>query len=164
MKPYSIRGAKREEQHALTRLIVRATLHSGYDEAFIDRARPGLTVSLNGIVTGNVQVAEQSGEVMWWRFCQLCFKGSRCLASSLAGTLEEGGRQSALRNSDSACKDSEGRRPHDLRVTIRGRLLQASGRHQDRRGPFVYSPEVILPHFLFIVPPAEGFVADRNSN
>ena len=42
MKPYSIRGAKREEQRALTRLIVRATLHSGYDEAFIDRARPAL--------------------------------------------------------------------------------------------------------------------------
>ena len=35
MKPYSIRGAKREEQRALTRLIVRATLHSGYDEAFM---------------------------------------------------------------------------------------------------------------------------------
>ena len=43
---------------------MRAILHSGYDEAFIDRARPGLTVSLNGIVTGNVQVAEQSGEVI----------------------------------------------------------------------------------------------------
>jgi hypothetical protein len=64
MKPYSIRGAKREEQRALTRLIVRATLHSGYDEAFIDRARPALTVSLDGIVTGSVQVAEQSGEVI----------------------------------------------------------------------------------------------------
>ena len=37
-----IRGAKREEQRALTRLIVRATLHSGYDEVFIDRARPAL--------------------------------------------------------------------------------------------------------------------------
>ena len=64
MKPYSIRGAKREEQRALTQLIVRATLHSGYDEAFIDRARPALTVSLDGIVTGSVQVAEQSGEVI----------------------------------------------------------------------------------------------------
>jgi len=31
-------------------------------------------------------------------------------------------------------------------------------------GPFVYSPEVILPHFLSIVPPTEGFVADENSN
>lgn len=31
-------------------------------------------------------------------------------------------------------------------------------------GPFVYSPEVILSHFLFIVPPAGGFVADKNSN
>jgi hypothetical protein len=64
MKPYSIRGAKREEQRALTRLIVRATQHSGFDDAFIDRARPALAVSLNGIVTGNVQVAEQSGEVI----------------------------------------------------------------------------------------------------
>jgi uncharacterized protein (UPF0261 family) len=31
-------------------------------------------------------------------------------------------------------------------------------------GPFVCSPEVILPHFLFIVPPAECFVANKNSN
>ena len=53
-----------ESGRGLTRLIVRATLHSSYDETFIDRARPGLTVSLNGIVTGNVQVAEQSGEVI----------------------------------------------------------------------------------------------------
>jgi hypothetical protein len=29
-------------------------------------------------------------------------------------------------------------------------------------GPFIYSPEIILPHFLFIVPAAKGFVAAGN--
>ena len=43
---------------------MRATLHAGYDEAFIDRAMPGLTITLPAIAGGRVQVAEQSGEVI----------------------------------------------------------------------------------------------------
>jgi hypothetical protein len=31
-------------------------------------------------------------------------------------------------------------------------------------GPLSCSPEVMRPHFLFIVPPAKRFVADKNSN
>ena len=73
-----------ESGRGLTRLIVRATLHSGYDETFIDRARPGLTVSLNGIVTGNVQVAEQSGEVIGVvEVLSTVLQGIAVLASSL---------------------------------------------------------------------------------
>ena len=96
MKPYSIRGAKREEHRALTRLIVRATQHSGFDDAFIDRARPALAVSLNGIVTGNVQVAEQSGEVIGVVEVYTALQGSQCLASSL--TRRIGKRGSAERS------------------------------------------------------------------
>ena len=36
MQLYSIREARPDEQRELTRLCVRATLHVGYDEAFID--------------------------------------------------------------------------------------------------------------------------------
>ena len=43
---------------------MRATLHAGYDEAFIDRAMPGLTITLPAIAGGRVQAAEQSGEVI----------------------------------------------------------------------------------------------------
>ena len=38
MDVYTVRLAKAEEQRELTRLAVRATLHAGYDEAFIDRS------------------------------------------------------------------------------------------------------------------------------
>jgi GNAT superfamily N-acetyltransferase len=65
VEPYSIRNAKPEEQRELTRLCVRATLHAGYDDAFIDRATPALTITLPSITAGAVQVAERAlGEVL----------------------------------------------------------------------------------------------------
>jgi hypothetical protein len=64
MEPYSVRDAKPDEQRELTRLCARATMHAGYDEAFIDRVMPGLTITLPMITAGAVQVAEQkSGKV-----------------------------------------------------------------------------------------------------
>jgi len=166
MKPYSIRGAKREEQRALTRLIVRATLHSGYDDAFIDRARPGLTISLNGIVTGNVQVAEQSGEVIG--------------VVEVLSTVLQGIAVLGIFVDPAHWKKGVGRALFETAIA-RARTLKVGalmiyaspfaegfycrlGAIRIGEGPFVYSPEVILSHFLFIVPPAEGFVADKNSN
>ena len=35
MQTYSVRDAKADEQRELTRLCVRATLQTGYDEAFV---------------------------------------------------------------------------------------------------------------------------------
>ena len=55
---YLVRDAKPEEQRELTRLCVHATLHTGYDDAFVDRVMPGLTVMLPLITAGAVQVAE----------------------------------------------------------------------------------------------------------
>jgi len=43
---YTVREARPEEQRELTRLCVRATTQAGYDEAFIDRSMPGLTITL----------------------------------------------------------------------------------------------------------------------
>src|SRR5215468_5038669 len=62
---YSIRDGKREEQRDLTRLCVRATMHAGYDDGFIDRAMPVLTVTVPLITAGCVRVAEdKSGTVV----------------------------------------------------------------------------------------------------
>ena len=41
MVVYKVRLAKAEEQRELTRLSVRATMHAGYDEEFIDRSMRG---------------------------------------------------------------------------------------------------------------------------
>ena len=59
MQPYSVREAKPDEQRELTRLFVRATLHAGYDDAFIERVMPALTITLPLITAGAVQVVEQ---------------------------------------------------------------------------------------------------------
>jgi hypothetical protein len=54
---YSIRGAKPDDQRSLTRLCVRATAQAGYDEVFIDRAMPALTITVPLITCGHVRVA-----------------------------------------------------------------------------------------------------------
>jgi hypothetical protein len=46
MDVYTVRQARPEEQRELTRLAVRATMHAGYDEAYIDRTMPSLTITL----------------------------------------------------------------------------------------------------------------------
>jgi len=58
MDVYTVRGAKPEEQRELTRLCVRATIHSGYDEEFIDRSMPSLTITLPEISGDFVRVAQ----------------------------------------------------------------------------------------------------------
>ncbi len=65
MDVYTVRRAKPEEQRELTRLAVRATMHAGYDEAYIDRTMPSLTITLPLISENWVQVAEDgSSEVV----------------------------------------------------------------------------------------------------
>jgi N-acetylglutamate synthase-like GNAT family acetyltransferase len=61
MDVYTVREAKPEEQRELTRLCVGATMQAGYDEAFIDRSMPVLT-----LISGDfVQVAQHnSNEVV----------------------------------------------------------------------------------------------------
>jgi GNAT superfamily N-acetyltransferase len=64
MQAYTIREAEAQEQRELTRLCVRATVHAGQDEAFIDRVMPLLTISLPMIMSGSVRVAQgESGEI-----------------------------------------------------------------------------------------------------
>jgi len=120
----------------LTRLIVRAILHSGYDEAFIDRARPGLTVSLNGIVTGNVQVAEQSGEVIGVvEVLSTVLQGIAVLGIFAdPAHWKKGIGRALFETAIARARTLKVGALMILRVTIRGRLLLPSGRHQDRRG------------------------------
>ena len=65
MGVYTVRQAKPEEQRELTRLCVRATMHAGHDEAFIDRTMPALTITVPLIAANCVQVAEDgAGKVV----------------------------------------------------------------------------------------------------
>ena len=58
MDLYTVREARPEEQRELTRLCLRATMHSGYDEEFIDRSMPSLTITLPLISGDFVRVAQ----------------------------------------------------------------------------------------------------------
>ena len=64
MDAYTVREAKPEDQRELTRLCVRATMHAGHDEAFIDRTMPALTVTVPLINANCVQVAEDGSKVV----------------------------------------------------------------------------------------------------
>ena len=153
---YSIRDGRPEEQRDLTRLCVRATMHAGYDDAFIDRAMPALTITLPLITAGGVRVAENtSGMVVgvvtimttivqgiallhgiyvdppsWKRgIGRVLFEAAVCRAKELkAGALMIYAEPSA-----------EG-------------FYKRMGGIRIGEGPFFYSPEVIQPRFLYLVP------------
>jgi hypothetical protein len=68
MSSYTVRDATVNEQRELTQLCVRATMCSGYDEAFIDRVMPGLTITVPLIAGGCVQVVRTwTGRSRWRR-------------------------------------------------------------------------------------------------
>ena len=152
----SIRGAKPEDQRSLTRLCVRATTQAGYDEAFIDRAMPALTVTVPLITGGHVRVAEdEGGEAV----------GVVTVApTALLGIVLLHG----IFVDPPFWKRGVGRALFDAAVTRASELKagaltiyaepSAEGFYE-RMGairigdvPFVYSPELILPHLLYIVP------------
>jgi N-acetylglutamate synthase-like GNAT family acetyltransferase len=153
---YTVREAKREEQRELTRLCVRATMHAGYDEAFIDRSMPALTITLPLINAGCVQVAQGSaGEVVGvvavtttmlqgvallygifvdparWRhgIGRVLFGAAIARAREMkAGALMIYAEPSA-----------EG-------------FYKRMGAIRIGEAPFVYSPDVVLPHLVYIIP------------
>jgi GNAT superfamily N-acetyltransferase len=153
---YSIRHAKPEEQRQLTRLCVRATLHTGYDESFIDRVMPALTITLPSISTGCVQVAQRKcGEIVGVVVVTL---------STLQGiALLEG-----IFVDPPFWRHGIGRTLFKAAVT-RTKALKAGalmiyaepsaegfykrmGAIRIGEGPFFYSPEIILPHLLYLIP------------
>jgi GNAT superfamily N-acetyltransferase len=154
MQCYSMREAKPEEQRELTRLCVRATIHTGYDEAFIDRV-PALTITLPLITTGCVQVVQRkSGEIV----------GVVVVTTT---TLQGIALLYGLFVDPLSWRLGIGRMLFEA-ATIRAKALRAGalmiyaepsaegfykrmGAIRIGEGPFVYSPEVILPQLLYII-------------
>jgi GNAT superfamily N-acetyltransferase len=152
---YSVRNARPEEQRQLTRLCVRATLHAGYDEASIDRVMPGLTITLPLIAGDYVRVAQDtSGDLVGvvavtntalqgiallygiyvdparWK----CGIGRLLFAAAVARARELKAGALMIYAEPSA----EG-------------FYKQVGAIRIGEGPFFYSPEIILPHFLYLV-------------
>ena len=156
MESFKVRAAEPSEQRELTRLCVRATLHAGHDQAFIDRAMPVLTVPLPLIDAGAVRVASRaSGEVvgvvtvtatalqgvaqldglfvdppMWRRGV-----GRTLFAAAVAAARELGAGALMIYAAPSA----EG-------------FYLRQGAVRIGEGPFYFSPDVTLPQLVYIVP------------
>lgn len=156
----SVRNARPDEQRQLTRLCVRATLHAGYDEAFIDRVMPGLTITLPLIAGDCVRVAQDShGDVVGvvavtntalqgiallygiyvdparWR----CGIGRLLFAAAVARAKEL--KAGALMIYAEPSAESFYKQMGAIRIG---------------EGPLFYSPEIILPHLLYLVHREQG--------
>ena len=156
MGEYSIRYAKPEEQRELTRLAVRATIHAGHDEEFIDRTIPALVVTMPMISGQWVQVAENSSGhvvgVVWvtptalqgiallqglyvdppfWR----CGVG-RVLFGAAVARANEFKAGSIMINAEPTAEGFY-KRMEAIRIG---------------EAPFYFSPETILPQLLYVIP------------
>lgn len=152
---YFVRDGRPEEQRELTRLCVRATRQSGYDDGFIDRAMPGLTITVPLIAGGCVQVAEgESGAVVG-------------VVAVTTTALQGIALLYGIYVDPSSWKRGVGRLLFDAAVT-RARALKAGalmiyaepsaegfykrmGAIRIGESPFFYSPDVTLPHLLCII-------------
>ena len=160
MDVYEVRGAKPEEQRELTRLCVRATMHAGYDEAFIDRSMPAFTITLplisgdfvrvaydghNGVVgvvsvtpTALFGIAQLHGlfvDPALWR------RGIGRVLFGKAVERAKGMKAGALMVHAEPSAEGFYKRMGAIRIG---------------EGQFYFSPEVILPHLLYIIPRESG--------
>jgi GNAT superfamily N-acetyltransferase len=156
VKLYSVRSALPEDQRELTRLRVRATMRAGYDDAFIDRAMPALTMTIPLISGGCVQLAQDTlGEIVG-------------VVAATTTTLQGIALLYAIFVDPAHWKSGIGRLLFGAAVD-RARQLKAGammihaapsaegfykkmGAIRIGEGPFVYSPEIMLPHFLYLIP------------
>ena len=149
---YSIRSANPEDQRGLTRLCVRATAQAGYDEAFIDRVMPALTVTMPLITGGYVRVAEdEAGKTVGvvtvtptavLGIAQLygIFVDPRFWKRGIGRVLFEA----------AVTRAKTGALMIHAEPSAEG-FYKRMGAIKIGEGPFYYSPELILPHLLYIV-------------
>src|SRR5262249_34569525 len=137
-------------------LCVRATLHVGYDEAFIGRTMPALTITLP-LITGNfVRVADdgpdtivgvvavtptalQSIALLYGLFVDPAH-WKRGVGRTLFGVAIE--RAKAMK---------AGALMINAEPSAEG-FYKRMGAIRIGEGPFYFSPDVILPHLLYIIP------------
>jgi GNAT superfamily N-acetyltransferase len=152
----TVREAKPEEQRELTRLCVRATMHAGHDEAFIDRTMPALTITVPLISANCVQVAEDgAGEVVG-------------VVAVTPTPLQGIAQLYALYVDPTHWKRGIGRILFGVAVA-RAKAMNAGalvisaeptaegfykrmGAIRIGEGPFYFSPETILPSLLYLIP------------
>lgn len=156
MSTYSVRDARAEEQRELTQLCVRATMQTGYDQAFIDRAIPGLMVMLPLIAGGCVQVAQQrSGEVVGVvTVTPTVLQGLALLQGMFVEPLHwKRGIGRVLFGA--AVARTKALKAGALLIYAEPsaeRFYKRMGATRIAQGTFYYSPEIVLPLLLYVLP------------
>ena len=156
MDDYSVRQAKPEEQRELTRLSVRATMHAGHDEAFIDRSIAALMITLP-MISGNwVQVAEDSSSkivgVVW--VTPTALQGIALLQGLyVEPALWKRGIGRVLFGAAVARANEfkAGAIMINAEPSAEG-FYRRMGATRIGEAPFYFSPETILPQLLYIMP------------
>jgi GNAT superfamily N-acetyltransferase len=155
-EPYSIRCAKPQEQRSLTRLCVRATAQAGYDEAFIDRAMPALTITVPLITGGYVQVAEyEAGEAVGVvTVTPTELSGIALLYNIFVDPpfWRRGIGRALFRAAVTRAKELKAGALMIYAEPSAAAFYNRLGAIRIGEGPFSYSPELILPHLLYIIP------------
>jgi GNAT superfamily N-acetyltransferase len=156
---YSVRVGSPEEQRELTRLCVRATMHAGYDEAFIDRAMPGLTVTLPMITNGSVHVAQdRSGKLAGVMVVTPTALQGIALLHGLYVDPPLWKRGIGRILFGAAVGRAKMLRAGALMIyaePLAEGFYKRMGAIRIGEGPFFYSPEVVLPRLLYIIPADE---------
>ena len=156
MDDYSVRQAKPEEQRELTRLSVRATMHVGHDEAFVDRSIAALMITLP-MISGNwVQVAEDSSSkivgVVW--VTPTALQGIALLQGLyVEPALWKRGIGRVLFGAAVARANEfkAGAIMINAEPSAEG-FYRRMGATRIGEVPFYFSPETILPQLLYIMP------------
>ena len=153
---YTVREARPEEQRELTRLCVRATMHSGYDEEFIDRSMPSLTVTLPLISGDFVRVAQDDLSELVGFVC-VTPTGLQGIAL-LHGLFVDPARWKCGIGRvlfGAAVARAKGMKAGAIMIYANPsaeEFYKRMGAIRIGEGPFYFSPETVLPHLLYIIP------------
>jgi GNAT superfamily N-acetyltransferase len=152
----AVREAKPEEQRVLTRLVVRATLQAGHDEAFIDRALPGLAITLPMINGQNVHVAQDSsGKIVGLvALTRTMLQGIALLNHLFVDPdyWKRGIGRILFKTAISRAKEMKTGAIFIYAEASSEGFYERMGTIRIGEGPFVLSPEVVFPHLLYIIP------------
>lgn len=156
MDVYTVRDAGPEEQRELTRLCVRATMHAGHDEAFIDRTMPALTITLPLISANCVQVAEGgASEVVG--VVAVTPTGLQGIAQLYGLYVDPAHWKRGVGRVlfGAAIARAKAIKAGALMITAEPSaegFYKRMGAVRIGEGPFYFSPETILPSLLYVFP------------
>jgi N-acetylglutamate synthase-like GNAT family acetyltransferase len=156
MDVYTVREAKSEEQRELTRLVVRATMQAGYDEAFIDRSMPGLTITLPLINSHYVQVAQDNSNkvVGVISVTPTALQGIALLYGLFVDPAhwKRGIGRVLFGAAVARAKEIKAGAIMIYAEPSAEGFYKQMGAIRIGEGPLYFSPEIILPHLLYVIP------------